>query len=189
MVFGVTDFRNCGGLPSPGSSPLRTSYGPAVFGRGGIAGRLIGLTGAPERPPALGRVVVDGAAVGPEAFEAPETVRIARGGENSIAEPGLGRASMAEPGLDSAALCARMVSLIEGLVPIVLRENPRPGRTAGSDGPGPLGLFGSFSNSFRAVGSRLSIILIARLAQQVTLSYTIGIPVGTHASPLVGQIP
>lgn len=105
MVLGVAAFLNCGGLASRASSPLRTSYGPAVLGRCGIAGRLIGLTGAPDKPPALGRVAVDGAVVGPEALEVPETVRIARGGENSIADPGLIReVSMAEPGLDSAAL-------------------------------------------------------------------------------------
>lgn len=70
---------------------------------------------------------------------------------------------MAEPGLDNAALWALMVSLIEGLVPMVLRENPMPGRTAGSDGPGDLGLFGSFSSNLRAVASRLSMILTNKL--------------------------
>lgn len=161
MVLGVTAFLTCGGLPSLGSSPPRVSYGPAVLGRGGIAGRLTGLTGAPDKPPALGRVAVDGAVVDPDAFETPDAVRIARGGENSIADPGLGRdVSMAEPGLETAARWALMVSLIEGgLVPIVLRESPKPGRAATSDGPGPFGLFGSFSNSFRAVASRLSMIL------------------------------
>lgn len=171
MVFGVTAFLSCGGLASPGSSPPRTSYGPAVLGRGGITGRLTGLTGAPNKPPAFGRVPVDGAFMEPEALEAPDTVRIGRGGENSIAEPGLGRdASMAEPGLDIAALWALMVSRIEGLVPIVLRENPKPGRTAGSDGPGDFGLFGSFSSSFRAVPSRLSMILITALVRKLMLS-------------------
>lgn len=164
MVLGVAAFLNCGGLAKTDSSPLRTSYGPAVLGRGGIAGRLTGRTGAPDNPPAFGRVPVDGAVVEPGALDVPETVRIGRGGENSIAEPGLGReASMAEPGRDIAALCALIVSLIEGLVPIVLRENPKPGRTAGSDAGGALGLFGSRSSSFRAVPSRLSMILMVWL--------------------------
>lgn len=66
---------------------------------------------------------------------------------------------MAEPGLDIAALWALIASLIEGLVPIVLREKPRPGRTAVSVGPGDLGLLGSLSNNFLAVASRLSMIL------------------------------
>lgn len=107
MLLGVIAFLTCGGLASPGSVPLRTSYGPAVFGRGGIFGAVLvlGLTGAPDKPPILGRVAVDGAAVARlDALEAPDTVLMFRGGENSIAEPGRGRdASMAEPGLDIAA--------------------------------------------------------------------------------------
>lgn len=167
MVLGVTTaFLPCSGLAKPGSVPLRTSYGPAVFGRGGIFGPVLvlGLTGAPDNPPTLARVVVvGGAAVGPEALEAPDAVLIFRGGENSIAEPGLGRdGSMAEPGLDIAARCALMASRIEGLVPTVLRENPMPGRAAlvASVRFGMLGLFGSFSKSFWAVGSRVSISLM-----------------------------
>lgn len=99
MVLGVTAFRTCGGLASIGSVPLRTSYGPAVFGRGGISGRfLTGLTGAPDKPPAFGRVVVDDAAV--EVLDTLDSARFDRGGEISIADPGLGRdVSMAEPGL------------------------------------------------------------------------------------------
>lgn len=104
-VLGVAAFRICGGLASEGASPARESYGPAVLGRGGMAGRRTGLTGAPESPAALVRVAVDGAAVGPDALDAPDAVRIARGGENSMADPGLGReASIAEPGRDIAAL-------------------------------------------------------------------------------------
>jgi len=127
--------------------------------------RVLGLTGAPDRPPILGRVVeVEGGAM--EEFEALEVVDPNlgfRGGENSIAEPGLGRdGSMAEPGLDIAARCALMASLMDGLAPpIVLRENPRPGRTVpvASVRRGVLGLFGSFSKSFWAVGSRVSMSL------------------------------
>lgn len=112
---------------------------------------VLGLTGAPDMPPTLGRIAVDGAAARPEALEAPDAVLIFRGGENSIAEPGLARdVSMAEPGLDIAARCAFMASLMEGLVPIVLRENPMPGRTApvASVRLGVFGLLRSFSNSF-----------------------------------------
>lgn len=153
MVLGVAAFLTCGGLASPGSVPLRTSYGPAVFGRGGMFGAVLvlGLTGAPDKPPTLGRGALVGAAVRPDALEAPDAVRMFRGGENSIAEPGLGRdASMAEPGLDIAARWAFIVSLMEGLVPIVLRENPIPGRAGpvASVRLGVFGLLGSFSNSF-----------------------------------------
>lgn len=52
-----------------------------------------------------------------------------------------------------------MVSLIDGLDPMVLRENPKPGRTVGSERFGALGLFGSFSSSLLAVGSKVSISL------------------------------
>lgn len=103
MARGVTGLRTCGGLDSIDSPPLRLSYGPAVLGRGGISGRFLapGLTGAPDRPPALGRVAVDGAA---DAFEVPDTVRVGRGGDISMADPGLGRdGSMAEPGLAAMA--------------------------------------------------------------------------------------
>lgn len=153
MLLGVTAFLTCGGLASPGSVPLRTSYGPAVLGRGGIFGAVLvlGLTGAPDKPPTLGRVAIDGAAIGTGALEAPDTVLIFRGGENSIAEPGRGRdASMAEPGLDIAARCAFMVSLMDGLVPMVLREKPMPGRATpvASVRLGVFGLLGSFSSSF-----------------------------------------
>lgn len=113
--------------------------------------RVLGLTGAPDKPPILGRVAADGAAARPQALEAPDAVLMFRGGENSIADPGLGRdASMAEPGLEIAARCAFMVSRMEGLVPIVLRENPMPGRTVdvASARLGVFGLLGSFSNSF-----------------------------------------
>lgn len=153
IVLGVAAFLTCGGLPSPGSVPLRTSYGPAVFGRGGIFGAVLvlGLTGAPDKPPTFGLVAVVGSAVRPDALEAPDAVRMFRGGENSIAEPGLGRdGSMAEPGLDIAARWAFIVSLIEGLVPIVLREKPMPGRAGpvASVRLGVFGLLGSFSNNF-----------------------------------------
>lgn len=148
IVLGVTGLRTCGGLESIDCSPLRLSYGPAVLGRGGISGRFLapGLTGAPERPPAFGRVTVDGAV---EAFDTPETVRVGRGGDISMADPGrVGRdGSMAEPGLAAMAafLAAAIVSLMEGLdVPIVLRENPMPGRTEGSVRLGAFGLDGSF---------------------------------------------
>lgn len=126
--------------------------------------RVLGLTGAPDRPPILVRVVVvEGGAI--EEFEALEAVDPSlgfRGGENSIAESGLGRdGSMAEPGLDIAARCALIASLMDGLVPIVLRENPMPGRTVpvASGRLGVFGLFGSFSKSFWAVGSRVSMSL------------------------------
>lgn len=72
---------------------------------------------------------------------------------------------MADPGLTGrfldarAFFCASIVSFSDGLVPIVLRENPKPGRAAGSGLFGVLGLFGSFSSSFCAVASRLSISL------------------------------
>lgn len=126
--------------------------------------RVLGLTGAPDRPPTLVRVVVVGGALRePEALEATDPSLGLRGGENSIAEPGLGRdGSMAEPGLDIAARCALMASLMDGFAPpTVLREKPRPGRTAlvASVRLGVLGLLGSFSKSFWAVGSKVSISL------------------------------
>lgn len=52
-----------------------------------------------------------------------------------------------------------MASRSEGLVPIVLRENPNPGRAAVVAGAGVLGLLGSFSNNLRAVESKLSKML------------------------------
>lgn len=162
MVLGVTGLRTCGGLESIDCSPLRLSYGPAVLGRGGMSGRFLapGRTGAPDSPPAFGRVAVDGAV---EAFDVPDTVRVGRGGEISMADPGRGRdGSIAEPGLAAMAafLAANIVSRIEGLlVPIVLRENPIPGRTAGSVRLGAFGLCGSFWSSFCAVASNVSIIL------------------------------
>lgn len=176
MVLGVAAFLTCGGLPSPGSVPLRTSYGPAVFGRGGIFGAVLvlGLTGAPDKPPTFGRVALVDAAVRPDALEAPDAVRMFRGGENSIAEPGLGRdASIAEPGLDIAARWALIVSLIEGLVPIVLRENPMPGRAGpvASVRLGVFGLLGSFSNSFWAVGSKVSMSLKVALVMSAILPF------------------
>lgn len=72
---------------------------------------------------------------------------------------------MADPGLTGrffvamAFFCAIMVSLSDGLAPIVLRERPRPGRAAGSAFLVVLGLFGSLSSAFCVVGSRVSIIL------------------------------
>lgn len=163
VALGVTGLRTCGGLESIDCSPLRLSYGPAVFGRGGMSGRFLapGLTGAPDKPPAFGRVAVDGAV---EAFDVPDTVRVGRGGDISMADPGLvGRdGSMADPGLVAIAafLAAIIVSLMEGLlVPIVLRENPIPGRTGASVRFGAFGLAGSFWRSFCAVESKLSMIL------------------------------
>lgn len=156
MVRGVTAaFLTCGGLARPDS--VRTSYGPAVLGRGGIFGlvRVLGLTGAPDKPPIFVRVVVVvvvGRALELEALETADPSLATRGGENSIAEPGLGRdGSMAEPGLDIAARCALMASLMDGLAPpIVLREKPMPGRAVpvASVRLGVFGLFGSFSSSF-----------------------------------------
>lgn len=135
-------------------------------------GRDLGLTGAPDSPPILVRVAVDGTRLGPEALEAPDIVLIFRGGENSIAEPGRGRdGSMAEPGREIAARCALMVSLIDGgLDPIVLFENPMPGRAAfTSVRLGVCGLFGSFSRSFCAVGSRVSMRLESRVSKVTSL--------------------
>lgn len=137
-----------------------------------MSGRFLapGRTGAPDRPPALGRVAVDGAV---EACEVPDTVRVGRGGDISMADPGLGRdGSMAEPGLAAMAafLAANMVSRMEGLlVPIVLLENPIPGRTvAGSVRLGAFGLCGSFWSSFCAVESKLSMILEQFVSNEIT---------------------
>ena len=142
------------------SIPPRTEYGPAVAGRGAISGRfLVGLTGATESPPLVvgfWRVEVDGAAVLAEAVDEPETARDIRGGE---------KCAMADPGLTGRFFVARaffwaiMVSLSDGLAPIVLRERPRPGRTTGSTFFGALGLFGSLSSAFCVVGSKVSMRL------------------------------
>ena len=90
---------------------------------------------------------MDGAAVLADAVDDPETARVVRGGEKcAIADPGLmGRFFAAR-----AFFWAIMVSLSDGLAapPIVLRERPRPGRTAGSAFFGVLGLFGSLSSAF-----------------------------------------
>lgn len=53
------------------------------------------------------------------------------------------------------------MSRIEGLAPIVLRENPKPGRTAPAVSGlfDEFGLFGSFSSSLCAVESKVSMSL------------------------------
>lgn len=168
-----------------------------------MSGRFLapGLTGAPARPPAFGRVTVDGAA---EAFDVPDTVRVGRGGDMSMADPGLVRdGSIAEPGLAAMAafLAANIVSRTEGLVvPIVLREKPIPGRTVGSVRLGAFGLCGSFWSSFCAVGSNASIILVyTHMLSVVSLFFFWGVffcfgtrahinGLGTYASALAGQI-
>lgn len=163
MVLGVTAFGLAGGGLISVSIPPRTEYGPAVAGRGAISGRfLVGRTGATESPPLVVgfcRVAVDGAAVLAAAVEEPETARDVRGGEKcAMADPGLtGRFFVA-----MAFFWAIMVSLSDGLAPIVLRERPRPGRAAGSAFFGVLGLFGSFSSAFCVVGSKVSMRLECR---------------------------
>lgn len=189
MVLVVTAFGLAGGGLISVSVPPRTEYGPAVAGRGAISGRfLVGLTGAPESPPLVigfWRVAVDGAAVLAEAVEAPETARVVRGGEKwAMADPGLtGRFFVAK-----AFFWAIMVSLSDGLAPtpIVLREKPSPGRATGSAFFGVLGLFGSFSSAFCAVGSKVSIRLESK---SVCNGCAINHGGTTYASALAGQIP
>ena len=79
-----------------------------------------------------------------EAVEEEETVRI--GEKEDIAEPGrAGRFLLAI----AAFFCASMVSRKEGFGgPVVLFENPNPGRTLAASGfLGELGLSGAFSRS------------------------------------------
>ena len=61
----------------------------------------------------------------------------------------------------AAFFCANIVSLNEGLPPMVLFDSPKPGRAAGSAFFGEFGLFGSFCSSFCAVASSPFMILHA----------------------------
>jgi hypothetical protein len=92
-----------------------------------------------------------------EAVEEEETVRI--GEKVDIADPGLaGRFLLAI----AAFFCASIVSLREGFGgPVVLFENPSPGRTATvSAFLGEFGLSGAFSKSLCWVESSVAMILV-----------------------------
>lgn len=88
--------------------------------------------------------------------EVVDTVRV---GENAdIADPGRGSMFLAAI---AAFFCANIVSRKDGLGgPVVLLENPRPGRTTTASGfLGELGLFESVSNNLCCVASSDAMIL------------------------------
>lgn len=141
----------------------------ANSGRAPNSGRrnFVGRIGATDRPPCA-TVVDDSGRARPgaasevddmlEAVEEDETVRI---GENAdIAEPGrAGRFLLAI----AAFFWASIVSRREGFggpAPVVLLENPRPGRTAvASAFLGEFGLSGAFSKSLCWVESSVAMML------------------------------
>lgn len=141
---------------------LLTEYGPAVAGLAASSGLLdlLGRMGATERPPRdavgsrCGRVGAVSEDVG-----LPDAAGADLVGENvDIAEPG--RVGMLLLAI-CAFFCAIIVSLKEGRGgPVVLLENPRPGRelTAAAFF-GAFGFSEEFSSNLFWVGSRSSAIL------------------------------
>ena len=141
--------------------------GLAVSSGRGAGRNFVGLIGATERPPwatvvdsGRGRtgptsVVVDDA----DALDDVETVRI--GEKLDMAEPGRAGTFLLA---NTAFFCAIIVSLKEGFGgPVVLLENPKPGRAAAvSAFLGELGLSGAFSSNLAWVASNVAIILRCR---------------------------
>jgi hypothetical protein len=152
--------------PCPGR---RTEYGPAVAGRAVSSGRgaernFVGRIGATERPPCATVVDSDRLALtgtpsdGCDPLDTFDELEAVLMGENDdIAEPGrAGRFLVAT----IAFFCANIASLNEGLGgPVVLFENPNPGRALASGFLGELGLSGAFSSNLCWVASRPAIIL------------------------------
>ena len=139
-----------------------------MAGLAGCSGRrnFVGLIGATERPPCdtvvddSGRTLTGAVSEVDDMLEAVEDDETVRIGENvEIAEPGrAGRFLLAI----AAFFCASIVSLREGFGgPVVLLENPRPGRTATASAfLGEFGLSGAFSNSLCWVMSSVAMILV-----------------------------
>ena len=131
MDLGVTafGFGLLGGLvcSAEGWSWLLTEYGPAVAGRAVSTFLLPGLIGAPEIPPVEPNMADSGLA---------RTVGAAGGGCDKLETDLAGeKCDMAEPGrvgtvlVVMARFCAIIASRTLGFeVPIVLLDNPRPGR-------------------------------------------------------------